>query len=56
MGSRFARFVHRSDQDNFHKFHRRLFESGGHEEVELRLTPGQKQPAEVLAIGGCDPR
>ena len=51
MSSRFARFVHRSDQDNFHKFHRRLFESGGHEEVELRLTPGQKQPAEALLSG-----
>ena len=51
MGSRFARFVRQSDQDNFHKFHRRLFESGGHEEVELRLAPGQKQPAEVLLSG-----
>ena len=51
MGSRFARFVHQSGQDNFHKFHRRLFESGGHEEVELRLAPGQKQPVEVLLAG-----
>jgi PAS domain S-box-containing protein len=51
IGSRFARFVQQSDQDNFHKFHRRLFESGGHEEVELRLAPGQKQPVEVLLAG-----
>ena len=51
MGSRFARFICQSDQDNFHKFHRRLFESGGHEGVELRLAPGQKQPAEVLLSG-----
>ena len=51
MGSRFARFVNQSDQDNFHKFCRRLFEAGGREEAELRLSSGQRLPMDVLLSG-----
>jgi PAS domain S-box-containing protein len=53
MGSRFARFVHQSDQDNFHKFCRRLFEAAGREEAELRLSPPQRLPMDVLLSGAA---
>lgn len=48
---RFARFVTRSDRDDFHKFCRRLFESARREDCELRLASSERPPVDVLLSG-----
>jgi len=50
-GRRFARFVAQSSQDDFHRLCRRLFESAGREEIELRLAPKERPPVDVLLSG-----
>jgi two-component system sensor kinase FixL len=54
--ARFARFVDPARRDEFYRFTKRLFESGGREELELRLSPtGHPAIVAVLsAIGIVD--
>jgi two-component system sensor kinase FixL len=50
-GNRFAAFVEKSGRDEVYKFCRRLFESGGREEVEITIMHSEKAPLDVLLSG-----
>jgi two-component system sensor kinase FixL len=47
-GSRFARFVDAAQRDDFNRFYKKLFQSGGRDELELRLW--SKDNAAVTAV------
>jgi two-component system, LuxR family, sensor kinase FixL len=51
LGARFARFVNEGTRDDFHRFCRRVFESGRREECEVRLVTGDKKLSDVFLSG-----
>jgi PAS domain S-box-containing protein len=51
IGRGFHRFIARESQQTFHRFCTRLFESGGRETCELRLTPKAGPPIEIYVAG-----
>jgi two-component system sensor kinase FixL len=51
IGNRVTSFVKLSSRDEVNRFYRRLFESGGREEVEVTIEHGEKSPLDVLLSG-----